>query len=172
MALIGVDALKTNLTNPARDYMWDVLIPVPIGDGDFSTFQLRAQSSVIPGRSSDAIAIPYKQTAGIMVAGKLVFPHTWTCTFIEGEDKKVFDAIHSWQQNIVNDVFGVGVGDPLYKTDVYITLLKLDGTTFMKIKMKGAWIQSVGDVALAYANNDTIKYSVTFEYDSWEDVSD
>ena len=168
---IGVDTLKGNLTNPARTFMWDVLIPVPIGTGQSTTYQIRAQSSNIPGRSNDSIAIPYKQTAGIQVAGKLVFPHTWTCTFIEGEDKLVFDAIHSWQQNIVNDVFGVGVGDPLYKTDVYITLLTTAGKMFMKIKIKGAWVQNVGDVALAYADNETIKYNVTFEYDSWEDAT-
>jgi len=171
MAEMSIDSLKGNLSNPARDYLWDVLIPVPIGDGETSTYQIRAQSSSIPGRSNDAIAIPYKQTAGIMVAGKLVYPHTWTCTFVEGEDKKVFDAIHSWQQDIVNDAFGVGVGDSLYKTDVYITLLTTAGETFMKIKMKGAWIQNVGDVALAYSSNETIKYSVTFEYDSWEDAT-
>jgi len=168
---IGIDSLKGNLTNPARTFMWDVLIPVPVGSGSSTTYQIRAQSSSIPGRSNAAIAIPYKQTAGVMVAGKLEFPHTWQCTFIEGEDKKVFDAIHSWQQNIVNDAFGVGTGDPFYKTDVYISLLTTTGDTFMKIKIKGAWVQQIQDLALAYSDNETVKYTVTFEYDSWEDAS-
>jgi hypothetical protein len=168
---MSTDSLKANLTNPARDYMWNVMVPVPIGNGDTTTYTLRAQSSTIPGRSNEPITIPFMQTAGIQVAGKLAYPHTWACTFIEGEDKKVFDAMYSWQQDIVNDVFGVGVGDPLYKTDVYITLLTTAGDTFMKIKIKGAWVQNMGDVALAYASNDTIKYSVTFAYDSWEDAT-
>ena len=43
-----------------------------------------------PG-SNNPIDIPYKQTAGIEVAGKLKYDHTWTCTFVEGEDKKVFE---------------------------------------------------------------------------------
>jgi hypothetical protein len=171
MAEMGIDALRTNLTNPARDFLWDVLIPVPVGNGDFSTFQLRAQSSNIPGRSNEAIAIPYKGTAGIVVAGKLTYSHEWACTFIEGEDKKVFDAVHSWQQDITNNISGIGVGDPFYKTDVYITLLETSGDTFMKIKMKGAWIKTVADVPLAYESNNTIKYSVTFAYDSWEDMT-
>ena len=168
---MGIDSLKGNLTNPARTFMWDILIPVPVGDGITTTYQIRAQSTVIPGRSNDAIAIPYKQTAGVMVAGKLVYPHTWTCTFIEGEDKLVFDAIYSWQQQIVDDTFGVGSGDSSYKTDVNMTLLTTSGDTFMNIKLKGAWIQSMGDVALAYADNETIKYSVTFEYDYWYDAT-
>lgn len=172
MANMGVDSLKNNLTNPARTYLWDVLIPVPVGDGDSVTYQIRAQSSEIPSRSNKAIEIPYKATAGIRVAGKLSYgDNTWSCTFIEGEDKKVFDAIFSWQQAIVNNVAGVGVGDPLYKTDAYITLLKVDGTTFMKLKMKGAWISSMDKTTLNYATEDTIKYGVTFCFDNVEDAS-
>ena len=104
MALMGQDSLKANLTNPARSYLWDVLVPVPVGDGDSTTYQVRAQSTQIPGRKNESIAIPYKQTAGVVVAGKLSYDHTWTCEFIEGEDKKVFDAVYSWQQKIVHDI--------------------------------------------------------------------
>jgi hypothetical protein len=172
MANMGVDSLKNNLTNPARTYLWDVLIPVPVGNGDSTTYQIRAQSSEIPTRSNKPIDIPYKQTAGIMVAGKLNYgDHSWTCTFIEGEDKKVWDAIFSWQQLIVDNVAGIGVGDPLYKTDAYITLLKVTGDTFMKLKMKGAWISNIDKTPLSYATEETIKYAVTFTYDSVEDAS-
>ena len=168
---MGIDSLKGNLTNPARTYLWQVIIPVPIKGGS-TTYQLRAQSSQIPGRSNEEITIPYLQTAGIVVAGKLSYPHKWQCTFIEGEEKLIFDAIHDWQQAIVDDVFGVGVGDPSYKTDVYITLLTTQGDTFMALKIKGAWIQNNADVGLTYASGDgTVKYAVTFTYDSWEDAT-
>jgi len=171
MANMGIDSLKNNLTNPARTYLWDVLIPVPIGNGDTTTYTIRAQSSEIPSRSNKPIEIPYKQTAGVWVAGKLAYDHSWSCTFIEGEDKKVFDAIFSWQQLIVHNVAGIGVGDPLYKTDAYITLLKVTGDTFMKLKMKGAWVSNLDKTALSYSNEDTIKYGVTFTFDSVEDAS-
>ena len=172
MANMGVDNLKNNLTNPARTFLWDVLIPVPIGDGDSTTYQIRAQSSEIPARGNGVIKIDYKATAGIRVAGKINYgDNTWGCTFIEGEDKKVFDAIWSWQQKIVDNVAGIGVGDPFYKTDAYITLLKVDGSAFMKLKMKGAWVSDMGKTALSYATEDTVKYSVTFTFDSVEDAS-
>jgi len=171
MALMGADSLKNNLTNPARGYLWEVLIPIPIGDGDNTTYQIRAQSSEIPGRENAPIHIDYKQTGGVDVAGKLKYTHSWACEFIEGEDKKVFDALYSWQQKIVHDFAGIGAGEPLYKTDVYINNLKVDGSTWMRIKLKGAWVSNVSAVTLNYDADVIIRYKVTFNYDMWEDAS-
>lgn len=172
MANMGADNLKNNLTNPARTFLWDVLIPVPIGDGDSTTFQIRAQSSEIPSRGNNVIKIDYKATAGIRLAGKTNYgDNNWNCTFIEGEDKKVFNAIFSWQQLINHNVAGIGVGDPLYKTDAYITLTKIDGTAFLKLKLKGVWISNMDKVALSYSDESTVKFAVQFTFDSVEDAS-
>lgn len=171
MANFGTDSLKANLTNPQREYLWEVIIPTPIGDGNTETFQVRAQSSQIPGRRNTQIPIAYKQTAGVVVAGKLEYDHKWECTFIEGEDKKVYDALYSWQQKIVHDVAGVGVGDPLYKTDMYIVLQTTAGGDSLKLKLKGAWIEQVGQVALSYEADGTVKYPVTFAFDTTEKMS-
>jgi hypothetical protein len=173
MPQMGVDSLKSNLTNPARTYLWEVIVPVPIGNGDSTTYTVRAQSTEIPSRGNGTIKVPYKQTAGIVFAGKLEYDQTWTVTFIEGEDKKVFDAVQSWQQNIVNNVTGIGLGDPLYKTDVYLTTISVGGTAFMKLKLRGAWIQKVDKVSVDYAGggDGTIRYPVTFAFDSWEEVA-
>jgi hypothetical protein len=171
MAEMGIDSLKGNLSNPARSYLWDVVIPVPIGGGESTTYQMRAMSAEIPSRSNDPITIPYKQTAGFVVAGKLKYTHEWSCEFREGEDKKVFDALRGWQQNIVNDAFGVGIGDPLYKTDIYITTLKTDGSIWMKLKLKGCWVSSVDAVTLSYADDGLITYKVKFAFDSWTEAA-
>lgn len=171
MPLMGLDSLKSNLTNPARTYLWEVLVPVPLGNGDSDTYTVRAQSAEIPGRSNGEIVIPFKQTAGIKVAGKLKYDQQFAVTFIEGEDKKVFDAIQSWQQLIVNNVTGIGVGDPLYKSDVYLTLITTAGATYQKIKLRGAWVQNIGKVALSYGADTTVSYGVTFAFDTWEEVA-
>jgi len=171
MPNMGIDSLKANLTNPARTYLWEVLVPVPIGDGDSEIFTIRAQSSEIPSRSYGEIQIQYKQTPGIKVAGKLQYDQSWSCTFVEGEDKKVFDALQSWQQQVVDNKAGTGAGDPNYKADVYITTIKTDGDIYMKLKLKGAWVQEVAKVSLDYSNNETIKYNVTFAFDRWEDAT-
>lgn len=168
---MSADSLKNNLTNPGRVYLWDVIVPVPIGGGDSVIYSVRARTTQIPGRSNDRIEIPYKQTAGIVVAGKLKYDQTWTCSFMEGEDRKVFDAVRGWQQYIVDDTTGIGVGDQLYKTDVYLTNTTVANETWSKIKIKGAWISNVGAVSLSQTENGIITYDVTFTFDSWTPVS-
>lgn len=164
----SVDSLKSNLTNPQRTYLFDVLIPVPIGGGDSTTLQIRAESSEIPSVGNDPIDIPYKATAGISVAGKKKYDHMWACTFREGEDHKVYDAMYAWSQQITHDVLGTGVGDPFYKTDAYISLLNVDGTTGMSLKLKGCWVSDIGKVPMTYTDNNIVKYPVTFRFDSFE----
>jgi len=166
---MGTDSLKANLSNPARTYLWEVLVPVPIGDGASETFTIRARSTEIPSRSYGEIAIPYKQTPGIKIAGKLKYEQSWQCTFLEGEDKKVFDALQSWQQNIIDNLTGIGVGDASYKADIFLTLITTAGETFQKIRFKGAWVQEMGKVQLSYDDDGMIVYPVTFAFDRWED---
>lgn len=168
MADFSVDSLKANLTNPQRTYLFDVLIPVPVGGGDSTTLQIRAESSEVPSVGNTPIEIAYKATAGIQVAGKKVYSHTWTCTFREGEDHKIYDALYAWTQNITNDVLGIGVGEPFYKTDAYISLLKVDGSTSMRLKLKGCWIAEIGTLALTYTDSKIATYSVKFQFDSFE----
>lgn len=165
---IGVDTLKANLTNPARQYMWDVIIPSPIGGGDSKALQFRARATQIPVRENTAINIPYKQTAGFQVAGKLKYDHTWQCEFVEGEDGKVYEALYKWQQAIVNDSFGVGVGDPLYKTDGFLVMLKTSGEAWKKFRLFGLWVQTVQQLALAYDTDDYLKIVVVFAFDRFE----
>lgn len=168
MADFSVDSLKSNLTNPQRVYLFDVLIPVPIGGGDSNTLQIRAESSEVPGVGNTAILIDYKATAGIEVAGKKKYDHTWKCVFREGEDHKIYDALYAWTQAITHDVLGIGVGEPFYKTDAYLSMLTVDGGTSMRIKLKGCWVQDIAVLPVDYKLNDVVKYTVTFEFDSFE----
>jgi hypothetical protein len=171
MANMSTDALKANLSNPQMGYLWEIIIPTPIGDGDVETFQLRAQSTQIPSRDQGQIVIPYKQTAGVAVPGKLAYTHKWDCTFIEGEDKKVWDAIYSWMQLIVNGITGTGTGDSSIKTDIYLTELSRAGATTLKLKLKGCYVMAIGQVPLSYKEEGFVEYTVTFSFDSVETSS-
>ena len=167
MTQMGIDALKNNLSNPGRAYLWEVLFAAPIG-GDTNTLLVRCQSTQIPDRDYQDIHIPYKQTGGIQYPGKLTYSHHWDCTFVEGEDRAIFDAIYEWQNRIVNDY--TGIGSTNIKRDVYLHLIDVNGHVSQRIRMIGCYLKTKPAVALAMSSEERITYSVTFSYDSWEYV--
>jgi hypothetical protein len=166
MSKMSIDALQANIDNVARSYLWEVLFSNPIGSGDTDTYSLRCRSTSMPGRSFGSILVPFKQTAGVKFPGKNTYSHTWTCTFVEGEDRKIFESLRSWQQAVVHDK--TGIGSTKIKTSVTLNLLNTDGTVAKRIKLIGTYVESVADVSLSYGDENEIIVSVTFSYDRWE----
>jgi hypothetical protein len=169
MGNMGQDALSNNLSNPAKVYLWEVVFTNPIGGGDADTLMLRCQNTVIPGKSIGEILVPFKQTPGVKFPGKLTMSHTWTCTFIEGTDRAVFNALHAWMQLIVHDRLNTGQPDVAIKANVHLRLLDTTGTVWRKIKFVGAYIQDIAEVPIAYEDEGSIMYPATFSFDRWED---
>ena len=164
MPIMGQDALRANLTLPARPYLFSVLINAPIGGGDFNTLQIRARTAEIPARRNAQIKVGYKQTGGVVYPGKTEYDQTWVVNFMEGEDQLIYLAMSGWQQAIVDNVTGVSTGQ--YLSDVSFSLDGVDGTADQYITLKNAWVQSVGKIALD-TNTGTgfIIYPVTFAFD-------
>ena len=171
MGGLTADNLKYELSNPQRIYNWDCTFANPVGSSNGAVLDSRCQSTEIPARGFDSIKINYKGTPGFKVPGKRTTPQTWSCTFIESTDKKVFDAIHGWQQAIAHDRLGIGMPDTLIKADLYLKLHDAAGATTLKIKIRGCYPQDRPPVALPYAENALVYYTVTFSYDDWEEVT-
>jgi len=163
------DNLKHDISNPARTYWWDIIIPKVIGGGNRDHMEVRAQSAAIPGRSFGEILVPYKGTGGVKFPGKLVFTHSWPVVFIEGTDQEIFDSIYGWKQTIQNARTGIGSLDSLIKADLYLRLLASDETVAKKIKLVGCYPQAVDDVPVSYDDEAAIFYNVNWSYDYWEE---
>lgn len=170
MAEMGLDTFKANLSNPARVYLWEMLIINPVGGGDGDVLSIRCRSTSVPGKSFGNIDIPFKQTAGIRVHGKETYSHEITLEFIEGEDRKVFDAIHAWHQQTIHNRTGKGLSDDELKRDMVLNLVKTSGEDWMNLKLMGCYPQAVPDVPLNYETEGEFRYSVTFAYDRWEQM--
>lgn len=168
MANMSAENLKNNVSDYQRAYWWDIVIPNLIGGGDAGALEVRAQSTQVPGRSFGEILIPYKGSAGFKVPGKLVMSHVWPCVFIEGLDRKVFDAILGWKQAVTDARTGKGGPDSIIKKDLYLRLTDGNGNVTNKIKLVGCYPQAVDDVPVAYDTEAVIMYNVTFSYDYWE----
>lgn len=165
MVEMNVDSLRNNITNPARAYLWEVIIPNP-PEGSTETIMLRAQTTSMPERSFGSILIPFKQSAGVKFPGKVTYTHDWDVTFVEGEDREMLETFYNWMNNIVHDKFYTGSGD--FKTDIYLHLINQDWTIAKKIKLVGCYPQRISDVNLPMEGEDAVMFTVTFSFDRWE----
>jgi hypothetical protein len=171
MGIMNADSLKNNIGNPARNYLFDVTIPNPRGEGDTGTLELRCRAASIPRRGVTTFNVAFKQTAGVEYPGKLDYDHSWALEFYEGEDAKSFTAFHSWAQLIVDDYAGTGVNDPDLKTDLYLTLLtRADGTSWKRIKLIGCFPKDMASIPVSWDNKDQIILKITMNFDRWEVV--
>lgn len=164
---MSVDSLKNNLTNPARTYLWEIMFANPLG-GDTDTLLLRCRSTSIPGRSVGKIHLPYKQTGGVEYPGKLNYSHSWACTFVEGQDRAIFIALYDWAQAAVNDDTGLSAAN--VKTDVYLHLIDTDGNVPLRIKIVGAFLETVDDAPLAQDAEGELNFNGSWSYDKWVKV--
>jgi hypothetical protein len=164
MPEMSVNSLKNNLGNPARSYLWEVLLANPLS-GDVDTLLLRCKSASIPGVGVGSIKLNYKQTAGIKVPGKKTFPQTWTCVFVEGEDRAIWEAFYGAAQAIIDAETGLGAFN--IKRDMYLHLIDTDGTVSKKIKLVGTYVENQDDIAISYDDDKEINVSITFSYDYW-----
>jgi hypothetical protein len=168
---MGLDALRSNVSNPQRTYLWEFEIPVPKGVGDPDVFLLRCQAVEEPGRRFAPIDIPFKGTGGVRYPGKEEYDHEVTVRLIEGTDAKTYEFIQSWMKLIRNNTNGTGLADTEIKADAVLRLLDQEGNTTKKVKLVGMFPQNKANVPLDYAVNDSMKYDITFAYDRWEEMA-
>jgi len=167
MVTMNSDALKNHITNPARPYLFELVIPDP-GGGDSELWRMRGQSAVIPGRSFTKHHVDFKATGGVEYAGKERYGHRWETTLIESEDRETFNAFYTWMQEVLHNKTGIGAGDTVIKRDLYITLINTDGTVGDKIKIIGCFPEEVPDTPLDMGSDDILRYTCAFSYDRWE----
>jgi hypothetical protein len=170
MTEMGVDNLRNDLTNPQRLYLWEFQCMNPIGGGKGQTLLLRCQTAEIPGQSFGKIHIPFKQSGGIEVPGKINYDHALETTMIEGEDAAIHGIIYAWMQKIVHNKTNIGVGDPLIKTDLYLKLLSTKGNETMRFRFLGGWPEARAKIPVSYDDEGNILYPITWSYDRWEEA--
>ena len=151
-----------------RTYNFEIVIPAIAGVTS-EDMTIRANTAVIPGRSTEnsieTVFMGQKQ----FFPGKPVFPHSLAIEFDEFEDRKVSKFLLAWQEEMHSINKGsatVGVKSGYTKT-IKLNILDFAGSTLDTIHFHKAWIQDVADVSLGYADSAGLKYAATFQYDRW-----
>lgn len=174
MANFTIDGRMKNLPDIQRQYNFELLVP-NIGDFDQDDMILRVRTATIPSRAVEVIESNFMGMKQFF-PGKALFTNTLVVQYEEFEDQKVTTQLYDWQQKLFDvdpDSRTAGSGQESGKRNVTRDIsLVMYGYNGKKLKKKivfyNAFVENVGDSALGYANNESVKYDVTFRFDYWK----
>lgn len=161
-----------------RTYNWEITIP-RIGEvseslKDVEELVCRARSTSIPSRGHGKIESNFGAMKQFF-PGKPVFTNTIQVTFEDTEDQILSLGLYEW----ANRIFDVRPNVPTGGTslaekkrevalDMILTLQDNNREALKKrYKLVNCFIENIDEVALDYADENSVKIPVTFSYDFW-----
>ena len=163
---MDVETIKTNLSSPARTYLWEFFVPNMPGGGDIDSVRTRCVISEMPNVASEPITVDWRAMK-FKVAGKMNYGHTITLTFLESEDVKIIKALYNWRALVIDPATGTGGQPNNYKADAYLELLDTQGSVYLDIRLIGSYPEDVPTIGLDMSSTDLIKPTLTLSYDRW-----
>jgi hypothetical protein len=170
MAILGVDDFKSKLRGGgARPNLFKVTINYPgfaNGDAELTSFLVEAAS--LPGSTFGTILVPFRGRI-LKIAGDRTFEN-WQTTILNDTDFNVRNAIERWMNGINAHSANTGLTTPIaYEADLKVDQLDRNGDVLKTYTFRGAYPTDLSDIALSYADNDTIeRFNCTWSYQYFE----
>jgi hypothetical protein len=155
----------------ARANQFKVTMPFPgyaqVG-GEIEDLAFLCSAAAIPAMSVALVSVPFRGR-NIKIAGDRTFD-PWTITVINDTDYKLRDAFERWQNGINNMSDNEGLTNPVdYQVDAFVDALDRNGNTIKSYTLRGAFPTTVSDMALDYAQVDTVQtFTVELQYQYFE----
>jgi hypothetical protein len=178
MANFSIEGRLKGLKDIERNWLFELVIPdankLTGGIASDEDLIIRCKTAVIPGRGLDTVESNF---AGMkqLFPMKPTFSNSFSVEMEETEDQKITKSLYAWRQLMFDvDPGSAKAGVSSYATkrdackDIFLLVYKYDGSIMeKKYKFVNAFPSGVEDVAMGYASNEAVKYSVTFSYDYW-----
>lgn len=152
----------------ARDYQFRVL---SMGNWLDEKDVLYLATGSMPGRTINSIAVPYIGL-NFQVPGAANYNSNagWRVTFRCDETLNIRNKLEDWSRSIFNDVTTKGTTIPDGTNANNIQLVAIDnlGNERKKITLRGAWVQTVGDLTYNLGGNGAVvTCDATIAYQFW-----
>jgi len=168
MARTGLSDIRA-LPDPLMGYNFDLVIPNVPGGGDARSLTIKCMSTSIPGMSTEDVTVSLK---GIdtKYAGRPMYTHTLSCTYLETRDLSTRDAIRNWIKLQRDFRANTGSYKSDYATTASLMLYDDTGAAIRQISLEGFFPQNMDDAALDGGSSTPVNIAVTFAYDSFDEV--
>ena len=168
MSKTNLDDIR-GLTDPLLQHNFDLIIPQLPGGGNTRALTIKCMTANIPGSSVDDVTITLKGI-DVKYAGRQVYSHTLSVTYLETRDLSTRDALNNWLKLCRSVRDDTGSYKSEYATLGMLVLYDDTGSVVRTVTMDGFFIQNMEDSAVdGSAGNSPVTISATFAYDTWYD---
>ena len=134
--------------------------------GETSDLSYLVTSTSIPGQSLGTVAVPFRGRVLNLVGDRTFSP--WSMTVLNDTDFKIYRAMERWMNGMNNMTDNEGLTNPAnYQVDIKVDHLDRNGATLKTYILRGAFPNSLSDIALSASDNDSIEdfgCSFTYQY--------
>jgi len=168
MARTGLTEIN-ELPDVLQGWNFDLVIANVPGGGDGRSLMVKCQTTAIPGVVIEPVLVGL-HGAEVQFAGRQVYSHNFTATFIESVDISTRQALLGWSDFCRNTRDNTGRPKSEYSTTVDLVLYNDAGETVRTIRLFGAFILNLEEGALDGASSTPVILTASFSYDFFNDV--
>jgi len=168
--MANINDVRANTNNPQRAYEYEVEILGSSVSGSIPILTQRVESITVPAVSVDTIEINFKSSK-TMYPGRDSAPHQITVNFYDTENRTLYTFFRNWMNGIRDEVNGGGTTRDLHAAEMLIRTFAADSETVTGLnKLTNVFPTEIGDIAFDYASSDHMKFTITFAYDTNENI--
>ncbi len=158
-----------SLPDAAQAWNFNLTFPSVPGGGDSQKLSYKCQTTAIPGSKIEAVKI---ELAGVgkQEAGRAIYDHTFTATFLETVDWQTYLNFRAWRDYMRSWKNNSGTDSSTYKINLELDLFNNAPANGATLKLVGAFPLDITDINLEQASN-AIFISMQFSFDYIDDNS-
>lgn len=169
MARTGLTDVAS-IPDPLYQFNFDLFLPTIPGGGDPRSLTLRCKSTQIPDLQLEPVVVEYHGVK-LQYAGREIYTNTLDCTFIEGRDLSVRDAIQNWMYFARDIRKNSGNYKANYAVVGDLTLYDDKGSVARSVRMFNVWPTNLQPGQLDGGANSVVEITCTFSYDWTQDIA-
>jgi hypothetical protein len=157
------------LPDAAQSWNFSLFIPrIPGSSLNSQNLTFKCKTTAIPSFGVEPVDIAL---AGVTKkeAGRAIYQHTFSCTFMETVDYTTYQAFRAWRDYMRSWKNNTGTNSSAYKVNLELDLYGNAGDVIQTIILAGAWPSEVADTQLDGSQSAVIDLSPTFSFDYLSD---
>lgn len=168
MAKVSLTELQS-LPDPMTSDLYEFVIGRIPGNSGINTnvIRIQCQQVSIPSATIEPVNLEL-QGNSLVFAGRKVYTHDLSITFVENRKMEIFKAMAGWAEFVRQKQTQLGSYKAEYSTTATLYVYDQRGVTVSTINYFGLWISTTPEYQFDSTAANLITAACTFQYDYWE----